>query len=444
MAAGFVDLGILLVAEMTAPTTSRGALRFVGYERSAFSVAKTLVIWELLQANITDEPQQQEEVTTATLARTVLQVWFSSTWTRATSRRFQAAARCALRRHNTATAEVRSLLTHWSLSRGVTLKEARAQWLEGRVRGKGCSCAALFRQLRDRLAVAAYEVTGAFGVVEMKAESRSAAAGAAPQDDDTVGSVVFFDNPEGTPPVDDDETVLGTLALQTVLTAAFDLDSTFVHALEVVHLKNIQKLIRWARSGDLVVELHHAAIEDVVEDIAAMRPYTMSWSNICDYVDPRDFHKLARACSSTDTMHFGYSMSWSTEVYGANILDYGFQGDPDLIKRLLGTARDAIEKEFKTKVPFASSKRGRQDCIADRFRLPVPTNPFNTLGHALGSQFYRLLAVSLGCIRTRGWKARLFGGQCRILPFQPDHNVRPLDDALYLDLRSRNHQIQEP
>eukprot|EP01061_Rhynchopus_euleeides_P043418 TRINITY_DN7582_c0_g2_i1.p1 TRINITY_DN7582_c0_g2~~TRINITY_DN7582_c0_g2_i1.p1 ORF type:complete len:169 (+),score=52.65 TRINITY_DN7582_c0_g2_i1:60-566(+) len=49
----------------------------------------------------------------------------------------------------------------------------------------------------------------------------------------------------------------------------------------------------------------------------------MSWSNVMDYVCPLDrFHALARACSAKgDTMHFGYSMNWPTEVHGTCLID---------------------------------------------------------------------------------------------------------------------------
>jgi hypothetical protein len=43
----------------------------------------------------------------------------------------------------------------------------------------------------------------------------------------------------------------------------------------------------------------------VVASIHALQPYTVSWSNVPDYMTPRDFHKLARAISATeDTVHF--------------------------------------------------------------------------------------------------------------------------------------------
>lgn len=56
----------------------------------------------------------------------------------------------------------------------------------------------------------------------------------------------------------------------------------------------------------------------------------MSWSNVCDYVSPKDFHKMARACSvdagHRSTIHFLYSMNWIQEVKGAILMDYAGPG----------------------------------------------------------------------------------------------------------------------
>ena len=263
VAAGFVDLGILLAADLDASSSHhRGPLRFVGFERSAYAVAKTLVIWEMIA--LIERPTPASALT-----RAVLQVWFSTTWTLQTSTIFKAAVRGALHRYQgRSTDDVRAILGHWAASPGVTLQTARSRWLDDGQKKAGPPKSlkiAQFSQRQDRLAAAAYKLTGSFGV-----DSSIAAPG-------LVGSVVFFDTPDGTPPLSDVETVLGTIALQTQLETAYNLNSTLIHAVEVLHVENIQKLIRRGRSGDVVVELHHKPVEEAVELIAAMHPWTMSW-----------------------------------------------------------------------------------------------------------------------------------------------------------------------
>lgn len=75
-------------------------------------------------------------------------------------------------------------------------------------------------------------------------------------------------------------------------------------------------------------------------------------------------------------------MNWITETYGANLIDY--VGDEDRVRKVLAVAREAVETAFSSKLLFSG-----QHCIADRFRLPVPTNPINTVGWSLGNTLYR-------------------------------------------------------
>lgn len=82
VAVGFVDLGTLLACDLGAAPEGRepSPLRFVGVELSAFAIAKSLVIWQM----ISDAADGQG------CALSVLQVWFSATW----ERRTEAAFRC--------------------------------------------------------------------------------------------------------------------------------------------------------------------------------------------------------------------------------------------------------------------------------------------------------------------------------------------------------------
>ena len=55
----------------------------------------------------------------------------------------------------------------------------------------------------------------------------------------------------------------------------------------------------------------------------------MSWSNIVDYCEYKDFHRLSQSCSCTNqenasaTVHYVYSMNGSSRIKGAFVLDYG-------------------------------------------------------------------------------------------------------------------------
>ena len=56
--------------------------------------------------------------------------------------------------------------------------------------------------------------------------------------------------------------------------------------------------------------------------IRDLQPYTISWSNVPDYIATAEFHKMARAVSADeDTVHFMHSMNWVKDVKGAFHVD---------------------------------------------------------------------------------------------------------------------------
>lgn len=52
-----------------------------------------------------------------------------------------------------------------------------------------------------------------------------------------------------------------------------------------------------------------------LEEIRALKPWTMSWSNVADYCSPDDYFAMARRCSRPkDTVHYLHSMNWVRDV----------------------------------------------------------------------------------------------------------------------------------
>ena len=98
-----------------------------------------------------------------------------------------------------------------------------------------------------------------------------------------------------------------------------------VVAMERIIMRKLAKVRQWFELGKVVVELECTEIKlnsAAVDKIKSLKPYTMSWSNLCDYFKPETFHKLVLACSDYETVHYGHSMNWVTEVYGTNLMDY--------------------------------------------------------------------------------------------------------------------------
>jgi hypothetical protein len=55
--------------------------------------------------------------------------------------------------------------------------------------------------------------------------------------------------------------------------------------------------------------------------IASLQPTSMSWSNVCDYYHPAEFHAMARTCSRDGT-HTAHMMNYVKSVKGACHMDY--------------------------------------------------------------------------------------------------------------------------
>jgi hypothetical protein len=81
-----------------------------------------------------------------------------------------------------------------------------------------------------------------------------------------------------------------------------------------------------ATSFQLLCQVKLAAVTPgsmaVQAEICSLQPHTMSWSNVCDYYHPADFHAMAEACSAPEgTVHHLHSMNWIREVKGASHIE---------------------------------------------------------------------------------------------------------------------------
>jgi hypothetical protein len=321
---------------------------------SAYAVAKTHVLWELLKQTPSGSPQRQEHL------RRVMQVWYSATWGEGTACAVKAALSALCSSKKAFCPSVRELLDHWAGKSGFPLKSARTELAAATTEAFGAVGHLLNK--RDRIAMAKYELTRDFGV------------SGAP----VCGNTLMFDCPDGTAALDNDETVFSALNLPGIidLLRSDKLSKmTIMEAAEEYALGGIAKLASWAQSEQVSLDLMCARIQDVLDDVAAQKPWTMSWSNLPDYVDYADFHNMARRCSvHGDTIHFGYSMNWSQEVFGVNIIDYSGKEHTEGRALFIEMANKNVETCY------------RINGWKKHFRLPPPTNPINTTS-AYGLEF---------------------------------------------------------
>ena len=156
---------------------------------------------------------------------------------------------------------------------------------------------------------------------------------------------------------------------------------TILEAAEEHIIAGLTKMVSWYNCNKITVELRLAQVEDVIEDIASLKPWTMSWSNVLDYIDHSVFHDMAQKCSKYgDTIHFGYSMNWKSDVWGTSLIDYAGEQCTEARKNIIDISNSATQEIFKE---FDLDKY---------FRLPLPQNPINTAAHALEVRQYKAWA----------------------------------------------------
>ena len=362
VAIGFVDLGILLVAELRPPDDpgNRDPLRFVGVERSAFCVAKTYVIWELIR-----ECAGRSEDQSKGLLNSILQVWFSSTWTADTEDSVRKALSLLCRSDRTHHPDVRRMLEHWKCAPSMSLEDARKAHVRRTPEAR--SFIGKMKSTMDRIAMARYELTGDFAV---------------PNESPLHGSIIMFDCPEFTPPCVLDENVFAALEFRRIVQIADNsgkaASMSILQAAEESARDGVKKMVSWCKSGQVEVELVCSTLEASIDLIASKRPQTMSWSNMLDYMEYEDFHDAARRCSrhGNPTLHFGYSMNWQCDVWATSVIDYlgpGYVHD-----------RAEIIDQTNRDMPLIYRALGWDT----RISLPLRQNPITTTSPGLEAAAY--------------------------------------------------------
>lgn len=345
VAVGFVDLGILFAGSLRGNQRDP-PLRFIGIEMSCYAVAKTHVIWQMLKQTPNGTQCRENHL------RYIMQAWFSTTLDEGAVDALKSALDALCQKQKLYHPDVRQLLIYWHGATTTTVAEARSQF--ARFTSNAQSYIADLKRKFDRIDMAKYEISGDFGLTN---------------DIPYAGNTLMFDCPDGTSPNAMNETVFSAFDWKEVANL-LSAKTSLIDAAESYASANLSKLADWAIQERVVIELVCAKFEDVVEDIAASKPWTMSWSNVIDYVEHADFHRMARACSvHGDTIHFAYSMNWSLNVFGVNIIDYQGKEQTKLRAQIIETANEAVDKAYKM-------------LNWDKYlRSPPPVNPINTTAH---------------------------------------------------------------
>ena len=364
-----------------------------GLDMSSHSVAKTRVLCAMLLAGAAPSA--------------VAQVWYSSTVSGAAYAAFMAgvAAVLAAPRASAETgaaaaetaageARIETLLRHW-LGAG-----AQGLHLAPLLRRHDARDCANFVRLADRLACAAYAVSGA---VRFDADPHA------------------FSNPTlvSVPPgyrLEDRECfhlALGCDGIaQRLSDPAIARGMTFFDAAAVQLLEQVAALQTLLVSGAVVVAV---SVQRVLPQglgparVAALSPATVSWSNLADYFHQAAFFDMARAASrpasAGGTVHAVASMLWRQDVQG-------------------GFATDYAELAQRTPLVAAAARAGKADYnrrgLLQLLAWPPYDNATEVVDHSLARQFYeRWAAAFLAHAKFNAARGEGPAGAPALSPYSP-------------------------
>ena len=356
VAVGFVDLSLLLDRDLDDHINAEQPLTLYGYDSSAYVVAKSLVMWDLMEnCNLAEGPSH------------VVQVWYSAVWTKRSTNAFLAAAkRVHAQQSSILQPDVAVIIRHWAQSKGVGLK--RTMSLRNKTTKKESSQARYFQHKCDRVEMLRYHLTGEFGL-----------SGEPP----CSGSITMWDCPERTPPLQRGECVFNTISVQDVLESDA-WDGNYFRTAEKEKTARASKLMASIREGKVKISLRRAMVcsGPIANEIASLGPHSISWSNVLDYFPPQQFHELAKACSAqtsgtaTSTTHFGYSMNWPFNTFGSSIMDFD-KPATDMLK--------IIDKSNESDRQMLTSRRNSKGV----FSFPIRKNPENTTAYTLALEAHK-------------------------------------------------------
>ncbi|KAJ3414937.1 hypothetical protein HDV05_005886 [Chytridiales sp. JEL 0842] len=308
---GCKDLMCLLQADLRALELSvqLGPLRWHGFESNSISVAKSLVLAELMKRNLD--------------SRLILQVWFSAGWAEETEKVFKDVVRVLLGRK--VEAPVKAVLEHWSTA-SVSLTAARERWRQAHSKAEGTFIPNL-KSEDDRATFTTYLLTGQLL-------------------DAQVGNITMFTSPNPKTKLSFNENFLQCIPLPTLVEYRKE-TSSFVEAGIAYLLERIEHISKHVSEGSIQIHLYNKnqlTHPKTLAEIQALQPSAISWSSsIVDHQTPSDFFSLARKASEGLTcVHYAQTVDWVKDVKGTHLIDYDQESHPQVISH----CETAIEHQY--------------------------------------------------------------------------------------------------
>lgn len=360
MAVGFVDLfflfGMRFVDAVSEQSDScKQTATVIGLDACCLPVAKSLVLLEMLRT--ADVP-----------LASVVQVWLSSVWQTETSQHFKQAVRSTLATQELQDGfhglsdqrDVANLLQFWLLvdldDEALRLSSVHQEWRRRNdsESSRHFPIANLLRK-SDRVEYSRYFLTGEFPLLSSANSDLDCGS--------LTGNVTMFACPDAYAAQQPEESVLSAVSLRDVLSADTQSGNTVMQRTYQYVLQQLQSIRECLLQQKLQVRLFHQVVQlgdhQLLRHLADLRPFSVVWSNLCDYMQADQFHALARCISCTGTLHYMHSMNWHCEVLGACITDVPAQ----LKARAAAASRKLIRHQLR-----------EYDCFDSRGLFDHPVN----------------------------------------------------------------------
>ena len=307
---GFVDFGYTLDSVHTIENDPTRPVVVVAYEVEQLCVAKTSIMLEMMKVS-------------SVSPRSVVEVWLSALWSEATYAAFCAAIRVLLSRGSDLEPPVEAVLRYWDKHVKISRQTALDfQWEKGVIGKDAGSCdyamtACNFSTPTDRVEFLRYyrtkalyeDATTTVGSVVMCSENAH------------IGVKQHFGSCVEAYPSQHQEGLVGTLLDEGCDRRA----PTFFGRMRAYFEEKIDQFGLNLRRGTLrfTPKLGRISVGNVhlIGELRALQPYVVSWSNISDYLSPKDFHIIARQISCNETIHSLHSCNWTQLVYGTDVFD---------------------------------------------------------------------------------------------------------------------------
>ena len=298
VAIGFVDMFPLVVGSFVTKDkdgTEQEPMVYYGYDKSVIVIARNMVLYQMMKNSACID--------------SILQVWFSTGWSKKTLEDFHLSCRLVLENldsminHSSA---IKELLAHW-MKTTVGMKSVQILWTQHVAQHLLDPILNLCHE-KDRVEYARYISTGhIFG---------------SEKSDYIYGNLSMFSLPNSFEGFKrEEENFFAANAMDSLEYATSLLKSVTSKITE-----GVTKLIEHIKNGSIVchfitAEFNLQNIEEL-KNIKKLNAKGIDWSNVPDYLKQDDFFKMAQACDGSDTLHSLHFMNWVYFVFGTCIIDY--------------------------------------------------------------------------------------------------------------------------